>query len=386
MAFIRAFIITSLSLFLLIGAFFAGYFFHQEPACPVNLPILNQAHEILLKHGLKEPPSSTALEYGMIQGMLQAYDEPNTKFLEPPQNELQGNALEGKHGGIGAQVSKDLNGYWVLFPFPDSPALKSGVKGGDRLLSVDKQSIDPQTSIDVVQSSLSGPVGELVSLTLVRPPTYEHFHISVKREEILLPSVVWYLQPGENRLGVLKVNLIAASTVHEIQNAVENLQKQGATHYALDLRENPGGLLTAGIDLARLFLKDGIVMEQKDRGKDIVTFEVEKIGPFVNLPLVVLINQNSASAAEIAAGALKANQRAFLIGTPSHGKDTIQLVFNFEDGSSLYVTAAKWWIPGIQVPLAGRGLQPDITVDISSAETTGDPFIHAAIQHFFGNN
>jgi len=384
MGFLRAFLIALLFLLIVIGTFFGGYFVRQELDKPMDLPILNEAHDILVSHGLKDPPPPPALEYGMIRGMLQAYDEPNTQFLEPPQNELQSNALEGKYGGIGVETIKDLEGYWVLTPFPNSPAWKAGVQGGDRLLGVDEQSIDSQTSVDIVHSALSGPTGEMVRLTLGRPPIYEPFQLAIKREEIPLPSVVWYIQPGENRLGVLKVNLIAASTTNEIQNAVEDLQKHGATYFVLDLRENPGGLLTAGVDLARLFLKEGVVMEQKYKGKDTETFKVEKSGPLLNLLLVVLINQNTASAAEITAGALKARQRAVLIGTPSHGKDTVQLVFNLEDGSSLYVTAAKWWIPGIEPPLAGQGLQPDIPVNVSSAAHTVDPFIQAAIQHFFG--
>jgi carboxyl-terminal processing protease len=381
----RAFLITLLLMLFLMGAFFGGYFLHQRSSVSENFTLLNEARSILVSHGLNPPPSPPALEYGMIRGMLQAYGDPYTVFLEPAENELQTNALEGSYGGIGVQLGNDVEGYWVLFPFPDSPALKAGIQNGDRLLMVDGQSITLQTTRDTVQAALHGPVGEMVNLSLGRPQEYTPFQVEVRREEIVKPSVVWFLQPGEPRLGILKVDLIAVNTPEEIQKAVEELQKHGASQFVLDLRDNPGGLLTASVDVARLFLKEGEVMKQQYRGKEAETYEVEKEGPLVEIPLVVLINQNSASAAEIIAGALKVQQRALLIGSPSKGKDTIQLIFNLEDGSSLQVTAARWWIPGLTPPLAGNGLQPDILVDANSTPTNVDMVIQAAIVHFFGS-
>ena len=180
---------------------------------------------------------------------------------------------------------------------------------------------------------------------------------------------------------MIKVNRIAASTADEIQQAVEELRNQGAASFVLDLRDNPGGLLDAGVEIARLFLKEGIVMEQQYRGQETQTYRVEKPGPLADLPLVVLINQGSASAAEIAAGALQANRRALLVGEPSYGKDTIQLIFDLQDGSSLHVTSGRWWTPGLPGPITGVGLQPDLPVE-SSAQTqpSGDPILQAAIE------
>jgi carboxyl-terminal processing protease len=160
------------------------------------------------------------------------------------------------------------------------------------------------------------------------------------------------------------------------------LQTRHAAYFVLDLRNNPGGLLSAGVDIARLFLKDGLIMQQQYKGKDVETFRVDKPGPLDAIPLVVLVNHNSASAAEIIAGALKVNKRASLIGTSTFGKDTIQLVYDLQDGSSLHVTSAHWWIPGLDPPLGGNGLQPDIPISPDLENTTPDPFIQAAIQAF----
>ena len=153
----------------------------------------------------------------------------------------------------------------------------------------------------------------------------------------------------------------------------------------LDLRDNPGGYLTAGVDIARLFLKEGIVMQQQYRDQEVETYEVEKPGPLANIPLAVLINHGSASAAEIAAGALQARKRAPLVGVPSFGKDTIQLVFTLADRSSLRVTAARWWVPGLESPLENTGLQPDILVDSADQASSPDPILQAAVQYLLEN-
>jgi carboxyl-terminal processing protease len=178
--------------------------------------------------------------------------------------------------------------------------------------------------------------------------------------------------------------VVAASTPDEIQRAVEDLKQRGATAFVLDLRDNPGGLLDAGVNIARLFLKEGVVMQQQYRGQEVKTFEVEKPGPLADLPLAVLINKGSASAAEIAAGALQAHKRADLIGEPSYGKDSIQLVFTLQDGSSLHVTSAHWWVPGLQTPVGQNGLQPDILVDPAGSVAGSDPYLQAAIRRLLG--
>jgi carboxyl-terminal processing protease len=204
--------------------------------------------------------------------------------------------------------------------------------------------------------------------------------VSVKREEIALPSVTWHLDAGEPRLGVIEINVIAATTSDEIQKAVKDLQSRGATAYALDLRNNGGGLLDAGIDIARLFLKDGVVMEQQFRGQEVKTYRVEKPGPLADIPLAVLVNGSTASASEIIAGALQAHERARLIGEPTYGKNTIQLVFELRDHSSIHVTAAQWWIPGLDAPRPGKGLQPDVPAKPGGPP---DPVIQAAIKALF---
>lgn len=338
-----------------------------------SFPILMQAYNILRDNGFKDTPPSPALEYGMIRGMLQAYDDPYTLFVEPAQHELETDNLEGGFGGIGVRLERVSEAYVILHPFPDSPAAESGILDGDRVLAVDNLTITPETSMDTLQAALRGPEGERVEVTIGHPPDFLPIVVIVKRVRISLPTVTWHLDPGERRLGVIEINLIAESTPGEIQRAVKDLETRGANVFVLDLRDNIGGLLTAGVDTARLFLGDGTVIEQQYRGKDVETYKVERPGPLVDLPLAILVNQNTASSAEIIAGALQVNGRAKLIGVPTFGKYTIQLVFDLQDGSSLHVTAAHWWIPNVN-PGEDNGLQPDISLP------PDDPSPNAAIQ------
>jgi carboxyl-terminal processing protease len=383
MLFRRSFLITFGALLLLGAAFASGYWFRTTQETGLNrFPLLNAAFGILETNGLKSVPLHPDLEYGMIRGMLQAYNDPYTIFVEPVQHELESDALQGSFGGIGVSLGHDAQGFYVLFPFADSPAAKAGVQDGDRLLAVDDLKIDPQTSLDQAQSAIRGHSGQNVRLTIGRAPDYKPQQIRIRRAQIPEPSVTWHIEPLDARLGVIAVNLIASSTRDEIQRAVQDLQARHATYFVLDLRNNPGGLLSSGVDIARLFLKDGVIMQQQYKGKGVETFRADTPGPLDAIPLVVLVNHNSASAAEIIAGALKVNKRASLIGTPTFGKDTIQLVYDLQDGSSLHVTSAHWWIPGLDPPLGGNGLQPDIPISPDLENTTPDPFIQAAIQAF----
>lgn len=376
------FVLTVLVGVAVLLGFIMGFITHtQLSKTDGSFSILTQAYNILRDQGLKDTPPHPALEYGMIKGMLQAYGDPYTRFVEPIQHELETDDLEGAFGGIGVRMERDIEGHVTLHPFPDSPAAESGILDGDRLLAVDNLTITPEISMETLQAALRGPEGEHVRVTIGHFPAFFPIEIDIKRVRISLPSVTWHLDPGEPRLGVIEINLIAESTPGEVQRAFEDLKTRKAEVFVIDLRDNYGGLLTAGVDTARLFLSNGTVIEQQYRGKDVETYKVERPGSLVDLPVAILINQNTASAAEIIAGALQFNERAKLIGSPTYGKDTIQLVFDLQDGSSLHVTAARWWIP-TTTPLGGYGLQPDISIPTDGSNTNAS--IQSAIQMLLG--
>lgn len=376
-------ILGAAQILLVIAAFMGGFLFHEWhksgtlfPALG-RYPLLNEAKAILETNAYAPLPDDTRLEYGMIRGMLQAYNDPYTTFVEPPQHELQQNQLEGKFGGIGVRIERDSENLVYLYPLPGSSALAAGLQEGDRLLKVDRMDISPATTNDEIQAAVRGEIGSTVTVTVGRPPDYTPLELKILRAEVALPSLTWNLAPDEARVGVVRVNVVADTTPQELTNAIQDLQSRGATHFVLDLRNNGGGLVEAGVNTARLFLSSGSVIEQQYRDKPVRAFTVEEPGPFASLPLVILVNENTASAAEIIAGALQGQHRAPLVGTRTYGKDSIQLIFNLADGSSLHVSAAKWWVPGLFPAIGANGLQPDVAVD---ASTDPDAAMQIAIQ------
>lgn len=386
LAVMRAPSIISMALFVILqflvvaAAFLAGYLVNEWMPGRLgkgNFALLSEAYHLLDQNADFELPSIKDLEYGMIRGMLSVVNDPYTVFVEPPQHELETNRLEGKFGGIGVRIERDEESNVYLYPLPDSPALEAGIQDGDRLLAVGDLPITPQISNEELQAAVRGPVGEKVTITIGRSPDFAPIVLTIVRAEVPLPSVTWNLAPDEPRVGLIQINVIASTTPDELIKAVEDLKSQAASRFVIDVRNNGGGLVEAGVDTARLFLKSGVVIEQKYRNKPVVAFKVEKEGPLADLPMVVLVNRGTASAAEIFAGAVQGQGRAPLVGTRTYGKDTIQLVFNLSDGSSLHVTSAHWWVPSLEPKIGGNGLQPDILLPDDASE---NQLMQAAIE------
>ncbi len=348
-----------------------GYFGHRFILqYEGDLGLLIQARDIVLDNTILDLPEDPALEYGMIRGMLQSLDDPYTYFVEPAEHEVESDQLTGNFGGVGVRLERDTESNWRLYPLPDSPALAAGIKDSDRLTAVDDLVITSATDETTLMAAIRGPEGEIVKLTVLREG--EELTFTIKRQSVPLPSVSWNLLPEAPYIGMLQVNRIADSTAGEIQEGIEDLTAQGAGGFILDLRDNGGGLVDAAVDIARLFLEDGVILHQQFKDQDEEIFSVEEPGPYTDIFLVLLINSNTASSAEIVAGALKAQQRAVVIGAPTHGKTTIQYIFDLQDGSSVHVTSGEWWIPGVSFPL-----QPD---ELISDDPEGVKSIQKAIE------
>jgi carboxyl-terminal processing protease len=378
MAFRRSFLLSFLVFSTLAVAFFTGFFIHDYFELDKDFPILRQVYGIIENHGLEPLPTPPVIEYGMIRGMLEAYGDPNTTFLEPIQQMMQADSLQGSGEGIGVEILKDESGNVILYPLPEGPAARAGVRAGDRLIRIGDLEVTLETNVETVQEELRSAEGDRVSLALLRPPEFTRIIVEINVETILLPSTDYFIASQDARVGVINISLIASSTPEEILGAVKELQNRGVSHFILDLRDNGGGLLTSGVDTARLFLSEGDILLLQYRENDVENFSVESPGPLVDLPIAVLVNEGTASAAEIVAGALQSHNRALLIGSPTYGKNSIQLVFDLQDGSSLHVTAARWWLPGREVKDLENGLQPDIRVRTS--RHGDDPALERAVQ------
>lgn len=354
-------LIFGLLLLTILSSFLSGFFFHATfIAQQKEFPILSQAYSLLIDHAYYPLPDTRTLEYGMIRGLLHEYGDPYASFLEPTQNELESDRFEGSFGGIGVDILQDSDGNFILYPYPDSPAARAGIKEGDHLLAIDESMVTKESLLESIQASIRGPVGTRVWITVARAPEFDLFRISIPREELKLPSVTARIMPENPSVGYLKVSIIASSTPDEIVRAFDDLSLQGANRYILDLRDNGGGLLTAGVEVARLFLSNGEIIGQQSSNADIEILRVNRPGPLADKRIAVLINHNTASAAEIIAGALQKHGKSVLIGEPSYGKHTIQLIFPLDDGSSLHLTAARWWFPDASNNSSESSLEPDI--------------------------
>lgn len=319
-----------------------------------------EAWRRLDRHFYGDLPSAQERTYGAIRAALALLDDPYTTFVEPQPTELERDQLRGAYGGIGVELRHNAEGQLVLAPYPDSPAADAGVQGGDVLLAVDDDAITGETSRDDVRLQLRGRVGTTVTLTLARPPA-EPFELTIERAEVQIPSVTWRVVDGAPEVGYIHIKRFTGRTAEETHEALLALQQASVAGLILDLRDNNGGLLDPAIQIADYFLEEGVIVYQQSRGGD-KTFAVENESATVELPLALLVNGGTASAAEVVAGALRDHDRAALIGESTFGKGSVQLIYDLSDGSSLRVTSAIWLTPD-RHQIQGQGLSPDLPVD-----------------------
>ena len=332
----------SIQAVIIILAIAVGYFTHWIISTyQDDLNILHEARDILESNTILEIPEHPSLEYGMIRGMLNTLNDPYTYFNEPATTEIQSDELTGSFGGIGVRIERDLDANWRLYPLPESPSINAGIVDGDILIRVDDLEVTSNTDETTLIALLRGEVGKTVKIVVRRGEV--SFTFSIQRQVYPIPSVTTNLLPEFPQIGLVNVDRIAETTTEDIENGLSDLIQKGAQSIILDLRDNTGGLVETGLDIVSLFLTDGEIIHRQFKGEDVKIFSVKKPGPFTEIPMVVLINGYTASSAEMIAGALRNNDRAVLIGTPTYGKTTIQYVFTLQDGSSIHVTSGHWW-------------------------------------------
>ncbi|MDZ7995877.1 MAG: carboxyl-terminal processing protease CtpA [Nostoc sp. EfeVER01] len=308
---------------------------------------------------LEKPLADSNASYEAIGKMLKSLDDPFTRFLDPEQyRSLQVNT-SGELTGVGLQIALNSeNGKLeVVAPIAGSPADKAGIRPRDRILKIEGVSTENLT-LDEAATRMRGPSGSLVTLLIERDGEAET-EIRLTRDRIALNPVVSDLRVSAEGtpIGYLRLTQFNANASTELAHAISSLEKKGAAAYILDLRNNPGGLLQAGIEIARLWLDSGTIVYTVNRQGIQGSFEA--FGPaLTNDPLVILVNQGTASASEILAGALQDNGRAQLVGETTFGKGLIQSLFELSDGSGLAVTIAKYETPQHR-DINKLGIKPD---------------------------
>jgi len=360
-------------------AFVAGYaaypLLHAIPLGPAVTGQVTQQQEmgqywqvwnLLERDFYGEKPADEERTFGAIAGMVQSFGDPYTFFVEPEPRELERDQLAGKFGGIGATLELSDTG-WVLHPLPEQPAARAGLLDGDVLIAVDGAPITGTMSSDAVIALVRGEPGTTVELRVRRAAPGEaarELAFTVTRAEIETPSMEWRLlddSPQTADVGYIRHTLFSERSADEMRRAVEELQAAGAHRFVWDLRGNPGGLLNIAVELADMWLDEGIILTEAKADGTRKVFSATPGQVAGNVPLVVIVDGGSASASEIVAGALHDHGRAQLVGSKTYGKGSVQLIHELADRSSLHVTTAQWFTPdGTQI--SGQGLAPDIAV------------------------
>ncbi len=343
----------------------------------------------LLKHPLEDREET----YDTIEEMLATLDEPFTRLLRPEQYHNLQVSTAGELSGVGLQINinPDTGNLEVVSPIEGSPAEAAGLKARDRILKIDD--VDTTTlTLDEAATKMRGPSGTTVCLTVLPHQEMSNIReVEIVRERISLSPVTASLdQPTPNLpIGYIRLNQFSANAAQDMAEAINHLEKEGAQAYILDLRNNPGGLLQAGIEVARLWMDNGTVVYTVNRQG--VQDSFTALGPaLTDDPLVLLVNQGTASASEILAGALQDNERAILVGEKTFGKGLIQSLFELPDGAGLAITVAKYETPNHK-DIHKLGIKPDKVVaqtPISYQEigTDKDLQYKAAIEVLTGNS
>ncbi|MDY7019827.1 MAG: S41 family peptidase [Cyanobacteriota bacterium] len=323
--------------------------------------------------------------YSAIEKMLALLDDPFTRLLQPVQYRSLQVSTSGELTGVGLQIALDgeTGQLTVVAPIEGSPAAEAGIQPRDRILKIDDFSTTELT-LDEAATKMRGPVGSTVILTVQRFETEKLEAFELKRDRIALNPVYAELHSESSiPIGYIRLSQFSANATEEVGNAILSLEQQGAKAYILDLRNNPGGLLQAGVEVARLWIDDGTIVYTVNRQGVLGSFDA--VGSALSeAPLVVLVNQGTASASEILAGALQDNLRAQLVGEQTFGKGLIQSLFDLSDGSGLAVTVAKYETPDHH-DINKLGIQPDLVVPTptltrSQIATEADPQYQTAVE------
>ena len=358
-----------------------------NPEEEVDLAIMWEVWNLLLKRYISpEELKTTPMVYGAITGLVEAIGDPHTLFMTPQQNKEFRDALQGELQGIGAELMVQGGKITVVAPLKGSPAERAGLLPNDIIVAVDGESVEGLSLYETVHR-IRGRKGTAVDLGILRENASSLLTISIVRDDIKVPSIEYELkETSAGNIGHLTINQFGDNTVSDITQTLEDAKKSSIDGLILDVRFNGGGYLDGAVALSSLFLKKGKVVSVQGRGTASSDHYVSGRPLLPDAPLVILINQATASAAEIVAGALQDHERAIIVGIKSFGKGTVQEVIDVSGGGALRVTTAHWLTPNGR-NLGKEGVTPDIEVDITQEDINADkdPQLEKALEWFLEN-
>lgn len=325
-----------------------------------------------------ELPNDTQLTYTAINGMLKTLDDPYTRFLDPKSFRAMSEENHGEFVGIGAQLDNrpTKDGYIRIFrPLANTPAERAGIKPFDVILKVNNASTQNK-EVDAVVQMIRGPANTPVKLTLRRKGTEKPVDVTIVRKPVQYEIVDWALKEGN--IGYISLQQFNELCDEKVDQALTQLEKKGAKALILDLRSNPGGMLTSAQEIASRFVPSGkAVVHIVERGGRRNTLNaLESKQNHRKLPLVVLVNRMSASASEIVAGAVRDHKSGQIMGTRTFGKGLVQTVIQLSDGSAVAITTAKYLTPSFQdinpTSTEPGGIEPDVEIDVTEQDFADD--------------
>ncbi len=332
-------------------------------------------------YGTKPKPKQ--LTYAAIRGMLATLGDRYTRFLDPVEHKEMSEENRGDFEGIGAELDTKDGRIFIKKTMADSPALRANLKSKDVILKVDDKMIQGMDITDVVKL-IRGPRNTKVRLTIKREDTPQPFDVELTRDVIPFVMVESRMEDTVNKIGYVTLRQFTEKSDADVFMAIKELDAQGAKALIFDLRGNPGGLLDAAVSVGSRFVQDGDIVIIQNRGgqRSAIPIEPDKRDP-IRRPVVVLIDRNTASAAEIVSGAIQDHKAGTLIGTESFGKGLVQTIINLDDGSAVAITTAKYLTPNGHEVTPTQKIKPDITVDPSDDDikNENDVQLKRAVQY-----
>ncbi|HHT9111165.1 MAG TPA: S41 family peptidase [Candidatus Brocadiaceae bacterium] len=303
------------------------------------------------------------------RGMLSGLD-PYSQYFSPEELEDLKVETEGEFEGLGIEVIVKEGLLTVITPIVDSPAFKAGILVGDRIIKIDGDSTENMSIREAIKK-LRGKIGTKITLTVVHEGDINPVDITIERAKIHVNSIRGaHMVDNEYKIGYLAVTNFQENTVKDMDDAIQTMMKKGMQGLILDLRFNPGGLLNVAVEMVDKFLDKGVIVSTKGRDKtQNYVYQAHKKGTYPNFPIAVLVNNGSASASEIVAGAIKDHRRGLLVGIRTFGKGSVQSLIPVEDGkAALKLTTARYYTPR-GICIHEKGIEPDIKVPLTLTET-----------------
>ncbi|MEK7211180.1 MAG: S41 family peptidase [Patescibacteria group bacterium] len=328
---------------------------------------------------VNQPINEVGMFYGAIAGMVASLGDPYSVFFEPQTAKEFSAELAGTLEGIGAELGVKNNQITIITPLADSPAEAAGIKAGDKILAID--GVDTTgMSVDYAVKLIRGPAGTKVNLTIGRDGLAKAEEITITRAKIVIKSVQWRMLEKEN-IAYLRISQFSDVTVAEFDRAVKKIVAQQPKGLVVDLRGNPGGYLDASVQIAGDWVKDGVIVYEQFTNDIREEYRTRGAARLLNIPTVVLVNNGSASASEILAGALQDYGLAKLVGEKTFGKGSVQDYETFKDGSALKITIAEWLTPK-ERNINKEGIVPDVEVKLTEDDFKAgkDPQLEKAVE------